>query len=99
MFTSVIPAEIPVDVSALGLNQTLAAKAVILPEGVRLVTDPELPVVACVLPKKEEIPTPSAEAPVAAEPEVLKQKKPEEIAAEEEAKTREKEKGEGKAKG
>ena len=94
-----IPAEIPVDVSHLSLNQTLAAKTITLPEGVRLVTDPELPVVACVLPKKEEIPVPAAEAPVTTEPEVLKQKKPEEIAAEEEAKAKEKEKSEGKAKG
>ena len=90
-----IPPEIPVDVSHLELNQTLAAKAIVLPEGVRLVTDPELPVVSCVLPKKEEVAPSAAEVPAeAAEPEVLKQKKPEEIAAEEEAKAREKEKEE-----
>ncbi|MBI3615015.1 MAG: 50S ribosomal protein L25 [Candidatus Omnitrophica bacterium] len=92
-----IPPEIPIDVSRLELNQTLAAKAVILPEGVRLVTDPELPVVSCVLPKVEEVAAPAAEAAAeVAEPEVLKQKKPEEIAAEEEAKAKEKEKPEGK---
>ncbi len=88
-----IPAEIPVDVSHLALNQTLAAKAVVLPEGVHLVTSPEQPIVACVVPKKEEAAAaPAAEAAAAPEPEVLKQKKPEEIAAEEEAKAKEKEK-------
>lgn len=94
-----IPAEIPVDVSHLALNQTLAAKAVALPEGVHLVTSPEQPIVACVVPKKEEAAAPAAEAAATPEPEVLKQKKPEEIAAEEEAKAKEKAEKEEKKKG
>ena len=92
-----IPAQIPMDVSSLELGKTLFAKDVPLLEGVRLVTDSGLPVVACVMPKEEKIPV--AGAPEAAtevsEPEVIKQKKPEEIAAEEEAQAKEKEK-EGK---
>ncbi len=99
-----IPSEIPVDVSRLELGQTLAANAVVLPEGVRLVTEAELPIVACVMPK-EEVPVPAAaeEAAQPTEPEVLKQKKPEEIAAEEAEKAKEKakspaERGEDKKK-
>jgi len=79
-----IPAEIPVDLSSLEVGQTLHAKAIPMPPGVRRVTDPESPVVACVVPKEEVIEAAPAEAATeAAEPEVLKQKKPEEIAAEE----------------
>ncbi len=94
-----IPPEILVEVSGLSLGKTLLVKAVSLPPGIRLITDPELPVAACVLPKKEEA-LPAAEAPAeAAEPEVLKQKKPEEIAAEEaEEKSKEKAKEKEKAK-
>jgi large subunit ribosomal protein L25 len=91
--------EIPVDVSPLALGATLHAKQVLLPEGVRLVTDGELPVAACVMPKVEEVSAPSEEAAAAGEePEVLKQKKPEEIAAEEEAKAQAKEKEGAKGK-
>lgn len=88
-----IPAEIPVDVSHLEVGQTLHAKGIPMPPGVQMVTDPELPVVACVMPKEQVIEaTPPGEAAAeGAEPEVLKQKKPEEIAAEEEAKAKEKE--------
>lgn len=75
-----IPAEIPVDISALELGRTLHVKDLALPAGVRVLTDAEQPVVACVEPKKEEIPVPAAAEAAAAptEPEVIKQKKPEE---------------------
>lgn len=87
-----IPAEIPVDVSSLKVGETLHAKAIPMPPGVQRVTDPESPVVACVVPKEEAIEAAPAEAAAeVAEPEVLKQKKPEEIAAEE-AEAKEKEK-------
>lgn len=77
-----IPAEIPVEISGLDLGKTLHVKDLALPAGVRALTDPEQPVVACVEPKKEEIPTPAAAEAGAAptEPEVIKQKKPEEEA-------------------
>ena len=78
-----IPSVIEVDVAGLDVGKSLDAKAVPLPQGVRLVTDPNLPVVACEIPK-EEVPAPAAEeAGAPAEPEVLKQKKPEEATAEE----------------
>jgi len=73
-----IPAEIPVEISGLELGKTLHVRDVPLPTGVRAVTDAEQPVIACVEPKAEEIPVPAAEAAAAAEPEVIKQKKPEE---------------------
>ena len=91
-----IPPELPVDVSGLSVGATLEAKAIVLPAGVRLVTDPNMPVLACVIPKAEEA-APAAAEPGAetAEPEVLKQKKPEELAAEE-AQAREKKEEKGK---
>lgn len=74
-----IPSEIPVEISALQLNQTLHAREISLPPGVVLKTDPEQPVAACVPPKKEEIPLPAeATAAEVAEPEVIMEKKPEE---------------------
>ncbi len=74
-----IPAEIPVEISGLELGKTLHVKELALPAGVRVVTDPEQPVVACVEPKAEVLPVPAAEAGAApTEPEVIKQKKPEE---------------------
>lgn len=92
-----IPSEIAVDVSALALGKTLYAKDVGLPAGVNLKVDPEQPVAACVTPKVEEIPASPVEAEAAEiQPEVLKQKKPEEIAAEEEAKAKEKQEKQGK---
>ena len=77
-----IPAELELEVSGLALNQSLHAKDVPLPAGVKLVTDPEQPVVSCVLPRVEVVAAPAEGAEAApTEPEVLKQKKPEEIAA------------------
>lgn len=73
-----IPLELPVEISALEKGKTLHVKDVPLPNGVRSVTDPEQPVVACVEPRAEEIPVPAEEAAAATEPEVIKQKKPEE---------------------
>ena len=73
-----IPAEIAVDISGLELGKTIHVKDVPLPEGVRAVTDVEQPVVACVEPQKEEVAVPGEEGAALAEPEVIKQKKPEE---------------------
>lgn len=80
-----IPAEISVDLSGLELGRTLHVKDLSLPQGVRSVIDLDQPVVACVEPKAEVIPTPAEEAAAATEPEVLKQKKPEEVEAAAEA--------------
>lgn len=73
-----IPAEIPVEISGLEKGQTLHVKEIALPEGVKAVTDPAQPVIACVEPKAEEVPVAGEEAATAEEPEVIKQKKPEE---------------------
>ena len=72
-----IPAEIAVEISGLEMGMTLHVKDVVLPAGVRVVTDPEQPVVACVEPQREEAAAPAEEG-AATEPEVIKQKKPEE---------------------
>lgn len=85
-----IPSQIAVDVSQLAVGKTLYVKDVPMPPGVRLITNGELPVVACVMPKVEEVVPPPAEAAAeAVEPEVIKQKKPEELTAEEAAKEKE----------
>jgi len=85
-----IPAEIIVPIDDLALGKSLHVKDVALPAGVQLLTDPEQPVVACVAPRVEEEPAPVEEAAEGEEPEVLKQKSPEEIAAEDaEAKAKE----------
>ncbi|MDO8730321.1 MAG: 50S ribosomal protein L25 [Candidatus Omnitrophota bacterium] len=76
-----IPAEIPVEISGLELGKTLHVKDIPLPAGVRAVTDAEQPVVACVEPQKEAVATPAEEAGAVTEPEVIKQKKPEEEGA------------------
>ena len=87
-----IPSEIPVEISGLEKGKTLHVKELSLPAGVRVLTDPEQSVIACVEPKAEETPAPAEEAAAATEPEVLKQKKPEEeVAAAEGEKPKEKE--------
>lgn len=75
-----IPAEIAVDITDLGLGKTLHVSDLKLPEGVTVTTDSHQPIVACIEPKAEVVAA-EAEAPAATEPEVLKQKKPEEGAA------------------
>ena len=73
-----IPAEIAVDVSKLEVGQALTAQAISLPSGVRLLTEANSPIVACEIPKQEELLKPEETEAQAAEPEVIKQKKPEE---------------------
>ena len=90
-----IPPELAVDVSGLSVGKTLEAKEISLPAGVRLVTDPNMPVLACVIPRVEEVAPTAEPGAEATEPEVLKQKKPEELAAEE-AKAKEKKEEKGK---
>ena len=79
-----IPPEIPVDISGLELNKVIHVKEIAVPPGVKVTIDPELPVITCIIPKEEVLPTPAeAAAAETTEPEVIKQKKPEELAAEE----------------
>ena len=93
-----IPAEIPVEISGLELGVTMHVKDIVLPEGVKAVTDPEQPVIACVEPRQEEVAAPAVEGAAVAEPEVIKQKKPEEEAAAGAAEGKEKEKEKPKEK-
>lgn len=72
-----LPEAIVAEVSKLDVGDRLHVKDLVLPEGVRTNVDPETVVVHIVRPKEE------AEAPAAApaEPEAIKEKKPEAAAA------------------
>jgi large subunit ribosomal protein L25 len=69
-----LPEIIKVDVSALGLNQSLHVRDLALPSGVKATTDADLTVFIVAEPKVEAEPVAGAEAPKA--PEVIKEKKP-----------------------
>lgn len=60
-----IPVGISIDVSGLGLNDTLTAREVAMPEGVELVTDPDEAVVTVTLPAMEVEETEEAEGEAA----------------------------------
>lgn len=75
-----LPEILRVDVSALGLNQAIHVRDLQLPEGVTARANPDLTVISVNAPRVEAEPVPGA-AVAAAEPEVLKEKKPEEGAA------------------
>lgn len=92
-----IPQKLEVDVSKLKIGDALFIKDIIVPKGVKILNDPEVRIFAVEKPieiKPEEVAAAAETAP--AEPEVLKQKKPEEIAAEEAAKAAAKAKEEKK---
>ncbi len=55
-----IPDELTLDVSALGLGDTLHVRDIALPEGVTLRDDPDISVVSVVTPQKEEEPVVAA---------------------------------------
>ena len=78
---SAVPEKLVVNINELHLDQTILAKDLELPEGARLLSDPEAVVVAC--PAKAEVEE-EEQAPVdmAAEPEVIG-RKPEEASEEE----------------
>jgi large subunit ribosomal protein L25 len=65
-----IPESFSLDVSALDVGDTLHVRDVVLPEGVKLVSDPDLSVVSVVLPAKaeEEVAAEAAAAEAAAAP-------------------------------
>jgi large subunit ribosomal protein L25 len=96
-----IPEKLEVDVSSLEIGQDIFIKDIAVPEGVKILEDPESIVFSVKAPKIEEIPTPEeAAAAEAEEPEVIRERKPEaeEEAAEEapEAKPKEKKEKEPK---
>lgn len=78
-----IPEKIQVNVIDLHLGKAIHASEVPLPEGAKLVTNPEVVIAQCVAPKvEEEVTAPPVEGAV--EPELIKKEKPAEEEAEEE---------------
>jgi large subunit ribosomal protein L25 len=86
---SCLPAAIPdfisADVSDLGIHDVLTVRQLVVPEGVRILTDGGQAVATVAPPAAEEVVAPAAGAPVAAaatpaEPEVLTERKPKEEA-------------------
>lgn len=74
-----IPEKIEVAVSSMKIGDSIFVRDLIIPQNIEVLTDPELIVVNCSAPKVE---VPAEEKPaeeVMEEPEVIKQKKPEEI--------------------
>ena len=94
---SEIPENIEVDVTELGIGDTIHVKDLILPKGVKVLTDPEQSVVSIEPPVSEEVEEvavePEGEA-AAKEPEVISEKKEE--AAESEAGEKEADKKDSK---
>lgn len=98
-----IPEQIVVDVSHLDVGDSLHVRDLVLPEGVELVSDPDLSVISVVTPiKEEELVTaaaPSAEVPlVGAEP-AAEGEEPATEGAEGEAKAETKPEAKGKPEG
>lgn len=77
-----LPEIIRVDVSALGLNQSIHVRDIVLPAGVKATSDADLTVFIVAEPKVEAEPTAADAADAAKGPEVIKEKKPAEGAAE-----------------
>lgn len=71
-----IPSHIDVDVSSLEIGDVIRVSDLIIPEGVKLITHSEEVVVTIVPPEAEEVVEKVEEVP--AEPEVIKEKRPEE---------------------
>jgi large subunit ribosomal protein L25 len=77
-----LPESIIIDVTKLEIGDAIHIRDLQLPEGVVSLGADDTSVVHCVAPKVEEVATPAAgEAAAGAEPEVLKEKKPEAGAA------------------
>jgi large subunit ribosomal protein L25 len=72
-----IPKQIDHDISALKIGDTVHVKDLAAPEGSRITADPDAGVASVLVPKVEKPTEAEAEA-AAAEPEVIREKKPEE---------------------
>ena len=82
-----VPDKLIVNVNDLHLDQAIHARQVPLPEGARVLDDPELVVVHCIKPHVvEEEPVAAVAEPGAAEPELIRKEKPAEEAEEVEKK-------------
>ena len=97
-----IPEKITVDVSELGMNQSIRVSDLKVPEKVTMLSEPDLVVVHVVPPRAEEEAAAAApaegEAAAAAEPEVIKKGKPAEEGAAAEAPAKDEKKAEKKEK-
>jgi large subunit ribosomal protein L25 len=82
-----IPEKIEVDVSKLKIGESIYVKNITVPEGVKVLTDPEL-IAMIVKPPKVEAPKEELGAEASAEPELIRKKKEAEE-GEEEAKKEE----------
>src|SRR2546429_532702 len=72
-----VPDKLIVNVNDLHLDQAIHARQVPLPEGARVLDDPELVVVHCIKPHVvEEEPVAAVAEPGAAEPELIRKEKP-----------------------
>ena len=82
-----VPDSIRVSVAELQLGQAIHVRELVLPEGVKVLTDPEAVVVQVIakLVEPEAAPAPEAAAAEPAEPEVIRRERP---AEEEEAETK-----------
>jgi large subunit ribosomal protein L25 len=79
-----VPEKLIVSVNDLHLGGAIHAKEVTLPEGAKVLDDPDLVVVHCIAPHtEEEAPAAAAGEPGAAEPELIRKEKPAEEEAEE----------------
>ncbi len=84
-----IPEVLEADVTNLAIGDVLTVKDLKVPEGVRILNDPNQAVVTVAPPAAEEVAAPTAvaaEAVAPAEPEVLTERKPKEEAVEAESK-------------
>jgi large subunit ribosomal protein L25 len=79
-----IPEKIQVNISDLHLDQAVHASDVPLPQGAKLVTNPDAVIAQCITPKVVEEEPAAAPVEGAVEPELIKKEKPAEEEAEEE---------------
>ncbi|MBN1526625.1 MAG: 50S ribosomal protein L25 [Candidatus Omnitrophica bacterium] len=71
-----IPEKVDVDVSNMNIGDSVLVKNLMVPEGVKVLNDPEL-IALIVKPPKVEVPKEEVEAEGAAEPELIRKKKEE----------------------
>jgi large subunit ribosomal protein L25 len=70
-----LPDRIVVDISELQVGHSLHVSDIVLPEGVQLLTDPEVTICICSAPREEVVPTPEVVAEGAEEPELIRKPK------------------------
>ncbi|HNX81071.1 MAG TPA: 50S ribosomal protein L25 [Candidatus Omnitrophota bacterium] len=70
-----IPQSLEVDISALKIGDSIHVKDIVVPEGVKIITDPDTVVLTIAAPMKEEVPAEAVEGEEKKEPEVIKEKK------------------------